>query len=393
VFDSFQKGKEQAQQWKQQFDQTQTILHIFEDDFTELNPEVYINTGEIQRLSVLLGQIINASPSQDEILSISMIGPSRSGKSSAARFISQELNNQLGENYSQYVEYTTNFWDWWEKTDFRNTQIVFLDGIFPIWNNLTYSSYEDLIKRSNYEKILIITILSTIEYHWLKKKLNALKPKIFESIPYEFYFKRPSTSEIKQIIQQRVEILGLASLFPKKILDSIGILSLGLPGLALWITRHLPFPDQSKDSPNELTLDDLSSTLARLNFEPGLRIVIENNMRITQEQKTSGNKGIWPIIDPLTSISSSLGQSLKQSKKLTNSRLPLLEEMLLMDQIQGTIKRSELQERTGIKDSSLTYQCQNLVKENLISYLKDGREVYYQLTSPIKEALEFLFFE
>jgi DNA-binding MarR family transcriptional regulator len=391
VFDSFQKGKKQAQQWKQQFDQAQTIIRIFEDDFIQLNSKVYVNTGEIQRLSLLLGQIINASLSQDEILSISMIGPSRSGKSSAARFISTELNNQLGENYSRYIQYSPQFWEWWEKTDFHDTQIVFLDGIFPIWNNLTYLSYEDLVKRSKHEKILIVTILSSIEYHWLKKKLNVLHPKLFDSIPFEFNFKRPTVPEIKQILRQRIEMLGSMSLFPKKVLDSISILSLGLPGLALWITRHLPFPDQNENQ--ELNLSDLSDTIKRLNFEPGLRIVIESNIRITQEEKKSPNKDIWPIIDPISAISSSLGQTLKQFKKLTSSRLPLLEEMLIMDQINGTIKRSELQERTGIKDSSLTYQCQNLVKEDLISYLKDGREVYYQLTSPIKEALEFLFFE
>ena len=268
-----------------------------------------------------------------------------------------------------------------------------MDGIFPVWNNLTSSSYEDLARRSKNKKILVITILSTIEYHWLRKQKKTTKPKLFERPPFEFHFKRPVESEIVQMLQQRTEILGNVNFFPKDLLNSITILSLGLPGLALWITRHLPFPNPSQNQNNEFTVNDLHSIIKRLNFEPALKIVIENNMRITQEDKVSANKDIWPIIEPLTDISSSLGQTLKQYKKLTSSRLPILEEMLIMDQIHGTIKRSELQERTGIKDSSLTYQCQNLVKEDLVKYLKDGREVYYQLTSPIKEALELLFFD
>ena len=394
VFDSFQKGKEQAPQWKQQYDESQTITKAFEDDFVQLNPKAYIRTDEMDRLGILLGQIINTPYSTTGVHSITLVGPSRSGKTSAAKITTADLNEQLEENYAQYVQYDEHFWDWWDKTDFHPTQIIFLDGILPVWDDLdNRDSYEYLVNKSKYDKVLVITILSTIEYQWLRERKKLLKPTLFDQVPFEFKFRRPQRSEIEEIITQRFELLGNISTLSDNVPSSISILSLGLPGLALWITRHLPLSNQNKNPNNRINIDDLNNTIIKLNFEPALKIAIENNMKITQEEKTSSYKEIWPIVEPLSSISSSLGQSLKQFKKITSSRLPILKEMLIMDKLHGEIKRSDLQERTGIKESSLTYQCQNLVKENFVSYLKDGREVLYQLTSPIKEALELLFFD
>ncbi|MHA2238858.1 MAG: ArsR/SmtB family transcription factor, partial [Candidatus Hodarchaeales archaeon] len=141
----------------------------------------------------------------------------------------------------------------------------------------------------------------------------------------------------------------------------------------------------------KLSIKEFYELLPNLNFKPALRIVMENNLQVSQELKAIPDNKIWPLVEPLSNISSDIGQSLKQVKKIASTRLPILEEILILDSIFGTVKRSDLQERTGIKDSSLTYQCQQLVRENIISYFKEGREVYYQLNSPMKEALELLF--
>ena len=393
VFDSFQEGKKQAQKWKETFDRSKNISNAFEDDFIYSNHEACLNTTEIQRFSHLLGQIVNASSLSDCVQTIAMIGSQRSGKTASARFISEEINKKFNSQYTRYIEYSDKFWDWWENTEFKNTQIFFFDGIFPIWNNLTDQSLKDLENRSQYDKVIVVVILNSIEYHWLRLKAKKSKPMIFGNEAFEFHFKKPSQVEIEQMLNLRTESLGNLQLLSKDVIKSISILSLGLPGLALWLTRHLPFPSHEEQEPSTITLEDLHIVTKRLGFEPALRIVIENNLQISQELKTMPKKEIWPIIDPLEEISSSFSQSLKQIKKISTSRLPILEEMIVLDHLEGTIKRSALQERTGIKDSSLTYQCQNLIKEDIVTYFRDGREVFYQLTSPTKEALELLFFD
>ena len=393
VFDSFQEGKKQAQQWKETFDRSKNIVNAFEDDFIYSNHEACLNTNEIQRFSHLLGQIVNASSLSDSVQVIAMTGPQRSGKTSAVRFISEEINKKFNSQYTRYIKHNGKFWDWWENTDFKETQIFFFDGIFPIWQSLTDQSLKDLETRSKYDKVVVVVILNSIEYHWLRLQAKKSKPLIFGKKAFDFHFKKPSQIEIEQMLKLRIESLGNIRLLSKDVIKSISILSLGLPGLALWLARHLPFSIREKDETETITLEDLHIVTKRLGFEPALRIVIENNLQISQELKKIPKKEIWPIIDPLEEISSSFSQSLKQIKKISTSRLPILEEMIVLDHLEGTIKRSSLQERTGIKDSSLTYQCQNLIKEDIVTYFRDGREVFYQLTSPTKEALELLFFE
>ncbi|MHA1945951.1 MAG: ArsR/SmtB family transcription factor [Candidatus Hodarchaeales archaeon] len=393
VFDSFQEGKKQARQLKESFDRSENIINAFEDDFLYSNYEFCLNTNEIQRLSHLLGQLVNTVSLSDSVQTIAMVGPQRSGKTTAARFISEEINKKFKSQYTHYVKYSEKFWDWWENVDFKETQILFFDGIFPIWNNLTEQSLKDLEKRSQYDKVIIVVILNTIEYHWLRLQAKKSSPLIFGKKAFEFHFKKPSQLEIEQMLKLRIEAIGNKQLLSNDVIKSVSILSLGLPGLALWLTRHLPFSDNEDREIRTPTLEDLHIVTKRLGFEPALRIVIENNLQISQELKTIPKKEIWPIIDPLREISSAFSQSLKQVKKISTSRLPILEEMIILDHLEGTVKRSSLQERTGIKDSSLTYQCQNLIKEDIVTYFRDGREVFYQLTSPIKEALQLLFFD
>ena len=391
VFDSFQEGKKQASQWKEQLEESQELFNIFTDDYIAKNPSTCVNTEEIHRITHLLGQIVNTPVSSSNIRSMSIIGPNRIGKSSAAQIISNELTKKLGSNYAQYRNYDGYFWDWWEEADLNDTQILFLDNVFPVWNDLTSSSFRDLLKRTKYEKMVVALILDSSEHLWLRLKFKKSVPGIFGQKPFEIRFRRGRASEIEQILRKRVESTGKLNLLSNDLLKAISILSLGLPGLALWICRRIPFDRLNKETESDFSIKELYHFLHNLNFEPAIKIVIQNNFQISQELNAINKNEMWPLIEPLSAISSDIGQSLKQIKKLASTRLSILEEILILNNIFGTIKRSDLHERTGIKDSSLTYQCQQLVKENIISYFKEGREVYYQLNSPMKEALELLF--
>lgn len=346
-------------------------------------------TNEVHKLSQLLGQILNASSSQDELCSqVTVIGPYRCGKSTSVQQITNELNKNLGKDYAQYRAYDSHFWSWWEETEFTSSQIFFFDDIYPIWSHLTQQSLEDLTNRSSHERVLIVTILNSIERHWLRFSQNTSRIKIFDIDPYEFHFKRPSTLEIKKIIRKRAEYLGKPNLLSPQVLDAIQKRSLGLPGLALWLTRNtiLDLENQEKV---ELTPSLVHKTAEYLGFNPALKIIYEHDFESSQQD----DEKIWPELHKSNNLDSSpLIQSLDQLKSISNSWKPLLEEMLLLAQQNDGIKRSELQERTGIKESSLTYQCQNLVKEKIITYSKKGREVFYQLRTPVKEALELILF-
>lgn len=393
ILDSFEEGKKQSQQWRESLDRSETIINAFQDDFVYSNYDACVNTENFHNLGKDLGSAVKALSLPNNIQTITLIGPRRSGKTTTVRYFSEIINKKYGPHYSRYIEYSDNFWDWWENTDFKETQIFFFDGIFPIWNSLTEQSFNDLENRSKFNKIIVIPIVDTIEYYWLRKRMNSVSPMVFGHVPSTIEFSRSSKLEIIQILKQRYKTIGKSNPFSNDLLKSLSILSLGLPGMALWIARHLLRSVQEQKKSSELTVVDLLKLDNILNFSRSLHIVSENNSRIIQEEDQSENTRIWPIEEPLAAISSSFGDKIEQFKKITGSRLPILREMLTMDRIRGTIKRSELQERTGVKDSSLTYQCQNLVKDDLITYMKDGREVIYQLPTPTKEALELLFFE
>jgi hypothetical protein len=315
------------------------------------------------------------------------MGSDRSGKTTAVRQIVKALNQRRGENYSQYRSYDSQFWDWWEEADFNSTQLFFFDNIYPIWNHLTRQSLSDLTNRSNHERILVVTILNSIEHHWLRLSHNTSRIKIFDTEPFEFHFKRASPDEIGKIIKKRAEYFGEPSLFSQEVIDAIQIRSLGLPGLALWLVRNaiLNYENQEK---KEITPALIHKTAQYLGFDPALKIVYEHDLQSSQKDEDK----IWPELQKENSDSSPLMQSLAQSRNITDSWKPLLEEMLLLTQQNDEVKRSELQERTGIKESSLTYQCQNLVKEKIVVYAKKGREVFYELRTPVKEALELTLF-
>ncbi|UCG02182.1 MAG: hypothetical protein JSW11_21645 [Candidatus Heimdallarchaeota archaeon] len=336
-----------------------------------------------------MGQILNASSSKDELYSqLIIIGPQRSGKSTSVQQIANELNRNLGEDYTQYRAYDSHFWSWWEEADFNPTQLFFFDNIYPIWSHLTQQSLKNLTDRSRHERILVVTILNSIEHYWLRFSHKTSRIKVFDTEPFEYHYKRPSPPEIENIIKKRAECLGKPSLFSPVVVNAIQKRSLGLPGLALWLTRNVIL-DLENQEKGEITPGSIHKTAQYLGFDPALKIIYEHDLQSSQ----SNDDKIWPELQKDNNIDSSpLIQSLTQLKSITTSWKPLLEEMLLLALQNNKIKRSDLQERTGIKESSLTYQCQSLIKEKIINYSKKGREVFYQLRTPVKEALELTLF-
>ncbi len=394
IYDAFKKGESQAKDWKQHFKETRSIANAFKDNFVLKSPDSFVFTKEGLRLSERLGQILKASSLEEEICpQIIIVGPQRSGKTTTVRQIATELNQHRGKDYTQYRAYDSNFWSWWEEADFNSTKIFFFDNIYPIWSYFTRQSYEDLINRSSHDKILIVTILNCIEHQWLRLSQKTSRIKIFETEPFEFHFKRPSALEIENIIKRRAESIGKPSLLPSEVLKAIGELSLGLPGLALWLVRNLISNLENQETWQKVTPELIHSIAQYLGFSPALKIIYKHDFHSLHQTDHEISNKVWPVLQSvLENRNSPLMQSLKQLKGVTLSWKPLLEELLLIAQQNNIIKRSELQERTGIKESSLTYQCQTLVKEKIVTYSKTGREVFYQLRTPVKEALELALF-
>ncbi|MHA2244412.1 MAG: helix-turn-helix domain-containing protein [Candidatus Hodarchaeales archaeon] len=345
-------------------------------------------------MTELLGQIVNL---KDETFpQITIIGPQRSGKSTSVCQIANKLNERIGKDYTQYRAYDSHFWSWWEEAEFDSTQIFFFDNTYPIWSHLTRQSYEDLVNRSSFDQILVVTVLNSIEYQSLRLTNETSRIKVFNKEPFEFYFKRPTILEIENIIKKRTESLGRPVLFPPEVLKAIGGLSLGLPGLALWLVRNLISTLENQEKRQNFTPTLVHKIAQYLGFGPALKLILEHDLHSHHQVEHEITNKVWPALQSLQDSSnvdsSPLMQTFSQSKRRLKSWKPLLEEIILLSQQSNTIRRSELQERTGIKESSLTYQCNNLVKEKIVTYSKRGREVFYQLKTPVKEALELTLF-
>ncbi|WP_455141687.1 hypothetical protein [Candidatus Hodarchaeum mangrovi] len=394
LFDSFQKGQKESKDWKLQFETSRSLSNFFADEFLDNYPSLFVTTTEALRLSQLLGQITEASKNINETPQINVIGPHRSGKTATVKEIMRELNKNQHSNYVKYLSYTDNFWSHWEEENFTSTQIVFLDHIYPIWNHFTPYSLTDLKDRSSNEHIIVVALLSSLEHHWLRIAQNSPIIKLFEKEPYEYLYKRPLIQETGQIIQKRLQNAGKPELLSQDVLKTISIISLGLPGLALWITRNLLSQPEEKTKTQEINPTYIHDLAAYLGFKPALKIVLESNSEISGVNEALSNYNFWPLLEPLKKIqkqgSSSLLSELENFKLATKTSKSILEEILILARDNGEIKRSELLERTGIKESSLTYQCQKLVKERIVSYSKAGRDVYYHIESPVKEALELI---
>ncbi|MHA2074125.1 MAG: hypothetical protein ACW97X_05870 [Candidatus Hodarchaeales archaeon] len=400
LYDSFLKGIAKSKQWQQQFTESQTSSKAFDDSFLVSAPEIFVQTKESNKLLEQIGERAGASI-------VAVIGPKRCGKSTAIHQAVKNINDHGDKQDDEdkkfralYKSCDDNFAKWWEETDFSSTQFFFFDHIYPIWDNFNEQSFQDLLERSKQEEILIIVILDSIEHNRLETRFKPEPITIFGKNleNKKLLFNRPSSLEIEQIIKRRTDFIGRPFVFPREVLTTISIMSLGLPGLALWIARHLFSRLDAQDDKYVLSSSDVHKTAEYLGFIPALRLIMEHNIQNTKQPDLKIEYPIWPVLEPLKEAinegSTTLLQYLTKIKGTTKSWGPILEEMVLLnhDSKIGAIKRSDLQERTGIKESSLTYQCQNLIKERIVNYSKIGREVFYELRSPIKEALELTFF-
>ena len=400
LYDSFLKGIAKSKQWQQQFTESQTSSKAFDDSFLILAPEIFVSTKESHKLLEQIGERASASI-------VAVIGSKLCGKSTAIHQAVQNINDNGHKQDDKnkifralYKSCDDNFAKWWEETDFSSTQFFFFDHIYPIWDNFDEQSFQDLLERSKQDEILIIVILDSIEHYQLEKRFKHESITIFGKNleKKKLQFNHPSSLEIEQIIKRRADFIGRPFVFPREVLSTISILSLGLPGLALWISRHLFSRLDDQDDKYVLSSSDVHKTAEYLGFIPALRLIMEHNLQNTKHPDLKNENTIWPVLDPLKEAisdgSTALLQYLTQIKGTTKSWGPILKEMVLLnhDSKIGAIKRSDLQERTGIKESSLTYQCQNLIKEKIITYSKIGREVFYELRSPVKEALELTLY-
>jgi hypothetical protein len=386
IEDSFEQGEAEADEWKEHEDELQSLYDIFtrNSEFIIKNPDLFLLTENVRKLSRFLGR------NREKKIPILLHGPLNCGKSTIVQLIAQikkynVLYHALDGDLNQFAS-------WWEKTDFSTYDIVIFDNVYSLWDHLTRKELEYL--RSKNDNILVVGVLNSCEKHWLQMETQS------PSIPFfnqerikEFELKRYSTDSIREMVKRRLESVGKPDLFSKDVLDVISVLSLGLPGLAFWLISCMFSSVMSNEGLQSISVSYVHEIADYIGFGPALKLVIEHNNRSKHQEMSS--RRFWPIVKPLqqtTDESSPLIQFLLKKKQVSTSWAPLLGDLLFLRQEDGSIKRSELQERTGVKESSLTYQCQRLVQEKIISYSKEGREVQYQLRSPVKEALELTFF-
>ncbi|MFW9780448.1 MAG: hypothetical protein ACFFE8_16525 [Candidatus Heimdallarchaeota archaeon] len=374
--DSFKQAKDQAKKWKAKYENSQLLLEAFSDEFdlTSQGPNLAVDTEQISFLANKLAWI-------DEIKKDVVVihGPRRSGKSTAALIAVNQWQAEYGPKYAQYRLYDPEFWAWWEDVDLSDTKFLVLDGVFPIWRDLKRESLENLQQRAKRYDLVVVVIISTLEYFWLRQGARDTNLTVFDK-PGEFHpFSISKAKEIVEIIQSRIRWSQQRSPFSTEVIQTIAILSFGLPGLAIWLVRNIlngiPNFGVGVEVPR-LELPDLEHWISQLRYIPALKLLA----RFSKFEKFVNAEGLVNL----------LGTPMKP---FSESQTTILDEMLLLNHETGIIQRSELQARTGIKESSLTYSCQGLVQEKLVKYMKIGREVNYQLNSPVKEVLELIFTE
>ncbi|NHJ00819.1 MAG: transcriptional regulator [Candidatus Heimdallarchaeota archaeon] len=355
------------------------FLESFTDQFAQKNPNAVVSTKTIENLAKLIRDLLygfNINP--HNIHQLIVIGPDRVGKSTALDSIAKSYNHIKGPNYMQVFHGESTFWDDLEKRNFEDTRIFAFDGAIPkikLSENLSIEDY--LLKESNKDSILLISAVNSQDY-----KLIRSKHSLLDRIPCESFFFNPcSISEITEIINTRLKIIGRPHPFRTEVIETLGVLSFGLPGLALWFVREVIELYQHIWPQIFTDPYQIYKIASFFDFGPVIKLLNEVDR-------------FRPIIQELTSSphASSLLENLNFRHKLNKSWKPVLEEMLVLNSQEGIIKRSDLQERTGIKDSSLTYQCQRLVQEKIVKYEKEGREVNYQIKTPVREALELSFY-
>ncbi|MFX0049693.1 MAG: hypothetical protein ACFFAJ_08105 [Candidatus Hodarchaeota archaeon] len=389
------QGKANSKQWKAQYREQQALKRIFTEQFDILHeaPKSYVKTGMYNDLVIKIGE---RGAAEDKVPPLLVSGPQGCGKTTALRKFAYDINEDPNIHdsvlYKACDEY---FLSWWDEADFRSIDVFIFDNIFPFWEEFTNHSYQDLLNRSGKKKIFVVGVLNSIERHQLQINQKLSQTPFFgqKDGVEEFRFDRSSSTEIIKMIKSRLNKTGKPYYFSQNILNTISTLSLGSPRLAFWLVSELI--RVHKDTSQEITIPFVHLVADYLGFGSAIKLIEGYNFPIPFLGEALPNT-LWPLLKPLQQTSdkelSPLLQSLTKIKQVSKSWIPLLEELLLLGHQNNSIKRSDLQEHTGVKDSSLTYQCQRLIQEKIISYSKEGREVYYQLRSPVKEALELTFF-
>ena len=131
-----------------------------------------------------------------------------------------------------------------------NLQVNFIPQQLPGF----FTSFQDLLQRSKYDKIIVVTLLNSIEDHWLRRRSKSEELVLFDHKPLFFHFKRPDQTEIQEILKQRMESLESTQFLPQNIIRYASILSFGLPGLALWLIRNIPLKIIDRNQVQKLTL-------------------------------------------------------------------------------------------------------------------------------------------
>ena len=374
----YQQGKKDHPS-RTQFDETTIWSRVFDDQYLHEEPNVFVETSAYkQLLGQLSGLISRIQTYSHNIHHLVVVGPDQVGKSSAIQDIADYINH-VEENSPTFMQVlrkskqevdsqVTDIYSLVHSLNFEETRILALDD-FELKPNTVNWIGDYVQSQSKFEKVLIISTLNLRQYLYLHGKMNSA------TLVERFDFLPCSIDEVIEIINKRLENIGYANFIPENVLTTLGALSFGLPGLALWLIQNVI--NQSQDPVIFSDNSRIHKIATFLDYSPALRVLHEiNRYRFYIHELTTNSPQDSPLV-----------QGLSSQYKINKSWNELIKTIL--ESPDSTVQRSELQERDGIaKDSSLTYQCQRLVQEKIVKYEKNGRNVNYSIITPVKEALE-----
>ncbi len=378
----YQQGKKDHPS-RAQFDETTIWSKVFDNQYLHDEPNVFIETSAYkQLLGQLSGLISRIQTYSHDIHHLVVVGPDHVGKSSALQDIADYIN-QVEENSPTFMQFlrktrkeddsdVADIYSLVHSLNFEKTCILALDD-FELKQNTVNWIGDYVHSQSKFDKVLIISTLNLRQYLNLYGKKNSVP------LVERFDFLPCSINEVVEIINNRLENIGYSNFIPRDVLTTLGALSFGLPGLALWFIQSVIH--QSQDPAVFTDNARIHKIASFLDYSPALRVLSEiNRYRLYIHELTT----ISPQESPLV-------QAISSQYKINKSWNELIKTIL--ESPDSTVQRSELQERDGIaKDSSLTYQCQRLVQDKIVKYEKNGRNVNYSIITPVKEALELTLY-
>lgn len=415
-----------------------TFSGIFYNDYVNNVPEAYVDsTSSFKKFMSNINWLLDQNKSR----AVFLIGPTRSGTSAAMRHL-KYLTNIEQEDYVKYFDYEessvidsdypshvdeklSSLDNWWTNTDFSETKIILMDnlpvGIFNWFENIS-EPLDDLKSRSNHDEILVIISMNKMMLSYLRDKSLDYEPTVFGMVPDIIHFQRAKRHEIKDMLKRRMNANGQqrSRPFTDSIIEIICNLSLGLPGLALWLCRSALKFQKRWDKPDQFinfiehiglfsslklirTISSDGSAIFGVDTWPFLQILQKIKISQTKSQKLISETG---TINYLT-------QYLTNNKKRLISdfnhpyasiRVELLKKIAVTSIETDLVPRSTLKplfviEKEGetsnvekVQESKLTYHTQKLIHERAIKLWKSGKETLYSLRSPMKEAVEFALF-